>query len=86
MEKRFNTLFADDAFDELAEIPSKIGSAILDTIELLERFPRIGMEIDKKSWKGFHLVTHGYRVLYQIDEKKKTLKIYHIRHGKMEFQ
>jgi mRNA-degrading endonuclease RelE of RelBE toxin-antitoxin system len=86
MEKRYNVFFADEVFEDLADIPSKIGDAILDNIEILERFPRIGLEIDRKSWKGFQLVTHGYRVLYKIDEKKKLVKIYHIRHGKMDFQ
>jgi len=86
MEKKYNVFFADKVFEDLADIPSKIGNAILDNIEILERFPRIGLEIDRKNWKGYQLVTHGYRVLYKIDEKKKIVKIYHIRHGKMDFQ
>lgn len=86
MDKIYNILFADDVFDELGDIPSKTGDAILDKIELLERFPRIGLETEKKSWKGFQLVVKGYRVLYKIDEKKKVVKIYHLRHGKMDFQ
>jgi mRNA-degrading endonuclease RelE of RelBE toxin-antitoxin system len=86
MEKRYNIDFADDVYHDLAEIPAKVGNAILDNIEILERFPRIGLEIDRQSWKGYQLVTYGCRVLYKIDEKNKLVKVYHIRHGKRDFQ
>jgi mRNA-degrading endonuclease RelE of RelBE toxin-antitoxin system len=48
VEKKYNILFVDDVFDELEDIPSKTGNVILDKIELLERFPKIGLEVEKK--------------------------------------
>jgi len=62
MEKKYNIDFADGVYNDLAEIPAKVGSAILDNIEVLERFPRIGLEIDRKSWKANQLATQIFRM------------------------
>jgi hypothetical protein len=62
MEKKYNIDFADGVYNDLAEIPAKVGSAILDNIEVLERFPRIGLEIDRKSWKAYQLATQIFRM------------------------
>jgi mRNA-degrading endonuclease RelE of RelBE toxin-antitoxin system len=86
MEKRYDIDFADSVYNDLRNIPSRIGDSILDQIEHLERFPEMGWEINRESWKGYQLVVEGYRILYKINKEKKLVKIYHIRHGKRNFQ
>lgn len=87
MEKKYNILFAEKVFDDLNGIPSsKIAGNILDKIEYLEIFPELGMKIIKKTFKGYQLIIDEYRVLYKINKQSKYIRIYSIRHGRMDFQ
>jgi len=86
MDKRYDIHFADSVYDDLRDIPSQIGDSILDQIENLESFPEMGLEINRKSWNGYQLVVEGYRILYKIDKEKQLVEIYHIKHGKRNFQ
>jgi mRNA-degrading endonuclease RelE of RelBE toxin-antitoxin system len=85
MDKKYDVDFAEDVFLDLEDIPGKVGDEIHEKIENLQQFPEMGLKINRESWKGYQLVVAGYRILYKIDEEKKLVKIYHIRHGKRNF-
>jgi plasmid stabilization system protein ParE len=87
----YRLLFTQRALADLAELISHIaeddgeaalrfGSSLLDHIELLSRFPRMGGVIRKRA--RVRKLTHSpVLVYYQIREDKHVVEIVHIRHA-----
>ena len=63
-----------------AEAASRFGTSLLDHIDLLSRFPRLGGVIRKRS-QVRKLLHSPLLVYYRFDEDKKLIEILHIRHG-----
>ncbi|GAC1628757.1 MAG: hypothetical protein NVS9B13_26560 [Candidatus Acidiferrum sp.] len=87
----YRVLFTQRALDDLAEIVSHIaedddeaasrfGSSLLDHVELLTRFPRMGGTIRKRS-RVRKLLHSPILVYYQIREDKRLVEVLHFRHG-----
>ena len=87
----YRLLFTQRALTVLAELISHIaeddedaaslfGSSLLDHVELLTRFPRMGGVIRKRA--RVRKLTHSpVAVYYQIREDKHVVEILHIRHA-----
>ena len=63
-----------------AEVASRFGEALLDHVDLLSRFPRMGNATRKRS-RVRKLVHSPILVYYQIHEEKHVVVILHFRHG-----
>lgn len=63
-----------------AEAASRFGASLLDHVDLLTRFPRLGSVIRKRS-RVRKLLHSPLLVYYQIDEDKRLIEILHFRHG-----
>jgi plasmid stabilization system protein ParE len=63
-----------------AEAASRFGNSLLDHIELLTRFPRMGSVIRKRS--RVRKLSHSpILVYYQMREDRRLLEVLHLRHA-----
>lgn len=87
----YRLLFTQRSLDDLAEIISRIaeddpevassfGISLLDHVELLRRFPRIGGTTRKRS-RVRKLLHSPILVYYQIREDKHAVEVLHFRHA-----
>ena len=87
----YRLLFTQRALDDLAgiighiaenddEAASRFGSSLLDHVELLTRFPRMGSSIRKRS-RVRKLLHSPILVYYQIREDKRLVEVLHFRHA-----
>jgi plasmid stabilization system protein ParE len=63
-----------------AEAASRFGGALLNHVDLLGRFPRMGSTIRKRS-RVRKLAHSPILVYYQVHEEKHLVEILHVRHG-----
>ena len=86
MEKLYKIFLTDTALKNLEDLSSADITTILDTLKLLEAFPKIGSAIEKPKWLGYRqIIVNWYRIVYKIDEKKKLITVHLVKHGKMNF-
>jgi plasmid stabilization system protein ParE len=87
----YRLLFTQRALNDLANIvgyiaedddeaASRFGAALLDHVDLLKRFPRMGTVTRKRS-PVRRLVHAPILVYYQIHEATLLVEILHLRHG-----
>ncbi|MGB8012607.1 MAG: type II toxin-antitoxin system RelE/ParE family toxin [Terriglobales bacterium] len=87
----YRLLYTQKALDELAgiighiaeddaEAASHFGSSLIEHIELLVRFPRIGGLIRKRA-QIRKLLHSPYLVYYHVSESKREIEVLHLRHG-----
>ena len=78
----YNIAFKPTAEKELNLIPIKFAKQIINKIHLLKHNPR-PMSVKKlKNDTSYRIRIGMYRVIYEIDDKNKTVKVYKIRHRK----
>lgn len=63
-----------------AEAASRFGGSLLDHLDMLTRFPRLGSVVPKRSHVR-KLLHSPLLVYYRIDAGKRFIEILHIRHG-----
>lgn len=84
-------LFTEKALDDLAEIlrhiaeddgeaAERFGISLLDHIELLKKFPRMG-ELIKARARVRKLLHSPVLVYYQLHDSRHLVEIVHIRHA-----
>ena len=87
----YRLLFSQRALDDFAEIighiaeddpeaGSRFGSSLLDHVDLLSRFPRMGDAIRKRS-RVRKLLHSPILVYYIVREDKRTVELLHLRHS-----
>ena len=80
----YRLLFTQRALDDLSEIVGHIaqddGEALLDHVDLLGRFPRMGNATRKRP-RVRKLVHSPILVYYQIHDEKRLVEVLHFRHG-----
>jgi plasmid stabilization system protein ParE len=87
----YRLLFTQRALDDLAGIIGRIaeddddaacrfGNALLDHVDLLTRFPRMGNTILKRT-RVRKLLHSPILVYYQIREDRRLVEILHLRHA-----
>jgi plasmid stabilization system protein ParE len=62
------------------EAASRFGEALLDHVDLLGRFPRMG-NVTRKRPRVRKLIHSPIIVYYQIHEAKRLVEVLHFRHG-----
>jgi toxin ParE1/3/4 len=86
----YRLFYTQKALNDLAEIighiaeddseaASRFGNSLLDHVELLARFPRMGSTIRRRS-NVRKLVHSPLVVYYQIHDRKRLVELLHIRH------
>jgi plasmid stabilization system protein ParE len=87
----FRLLFTQKALKDLAEIigyiaqddpqaAERFGNSLLDHVQLLTRFPRMGAAIRKRA--RVRKLSHSpILVYYRIHEDKRLIEILHLRHA-----
>jgi plasmid stabilization system protein ParE len=87
----YRLLYTQKALNDLAEIvghiaeddadaASRFGSSLLDHIDLLARFPRMGGVIRKRS-QIRKLLHSPILVYYEVHEDTHVIEVLHLRHG-----
>jgi len=87
----FQIKFSESALVDLQEIltysltnfpgsAERFSQALLDHLELLERFPYIGSVVLRRA-EVRQLVHTPILIYYSVDERRKTVEILHFRHG-----
>ena len=87
----YRLLYTQRALNDLAEIigyiaeddaeaASRFGASLLDHVDLLIRFPRLGSVVSKRS-RVRKLLHSPVLVYYRVDEDKRLIEILHFRHG-----
>lgn len=87
----YHLLYSQRALNDLAEIIGRVaeddaeaafrfGTGLLDHVDLLARFPRLGAVIRKRS-RVRKLVHTPILVYYELREDKRLIEILHFRHG-----
>jgi plasmid stabilization system protein ParE len=66
--------------DDDAEAASRFGSSLLDHIDLLARFPRMGGVIRKRR-RVRKLLHSPILVYYRVHEETHLVEVLHLRHG-----
>jgi plasmid stabilization system protein ParE len=69
-----------DIAEDDGEASSRFGEALLDHVDLLGRFPRMGNAIRRRS-RVRRLVHSPILVYYQINEERRLVEVLHFRHG-----
>ena len=79
---KYNISFQPTAEKELNAIPTKFAEQIIRKIDLLTSNPR-PMGVKKlKNDTSYRIRVGVYRVIFEIDDKNKIVKVYKIRHRK----
>ena len=87
----YRLLYTQRALNDLAEIigyiakddaeaASRFGTSLLDHVDLLTRFPRLGSVVRKRS-RVRKLLHSPMLVYYRVDQDKRLIEILHVRHG-----
>lgn len=87
----YRLLYTQRALNDLAEIighigeddadaASRFGSSLLDHIDLLARFPRMGSIIRKRP-QVRKLLHSPFLIYYRVDDDKRVIEVLHVRHG-----
>ena len=86
----YKILFTEDALLDLESIlnfiradkpdaAEQFGIGLLNHVDLLANFPKLGMPIAKRA--GVRKILHSpVRIYYRIDEKRKVIEILHFWH------
>ncbi len=67
---------------EIESLPKAVIQSVFETIEDLKTHPRptnVKKLVEKDGWR---IRIGNYRVLYTIDDKKKLISIYRVKHRK----
>ena len=87
----YRLLYTQRALNDLAEIighiaeddadaASRFGGSLLDHVDLLARFPRMGSVIRRRPHVR-KLVHSPFLIYYRLDEVNRMIEVVHLRHG-----
>jgi mRNA interferase RelE/StbE len=74
------------AYKDLQDVSATYGRLIAKHIDLLEQDPRPPDSKKLKGNAGYSLRVGTFRVLYDIDDKARTITIYRIKHRREAYR
>ena len=86
----YKILFTEDSLRDLEgilnsiradkpEASERFGTALLNHVDLLENFPKLGVHVHERS--GVRKILHSpVRIYYRVHEKRKVIEILHFWH------
>jgi len=66
------------------EAARKVGSAIIDRVEVLQTFPDIGPRYPRADGLHREVLCYDYRIFYRVDHDTHTVYIARIWHGRQD--
>lgn len=83
MSQKYEIVIERQAEKDLNKLPKNITSLIVSKIQLLEENPRPAQAKQlQTNYDDWRLRVGDYRVLYEIDDKKKIIRIFRAKHRK----
>lgn len=66
---------------DLRKLPTSVISRVIEAIENLKDnpYPKQSKKL-KSTEKTYRLRVGNYRIIYQVDEERKEIVVYHVRH------
>jgi mRNA interferase RelE/StbE len=85
---RYAVLLESQAEKELESLPKKILQRIDTKLQALSLnpLPRGATKLKGKESEGWRLRVGDYRILYQIDDKENTIRVYRIKHRREAYR
>jgi plasmid stabilization system protein ParE len=93
----FKLIWTKRALDDLAaivryyceeeksvEAALKVGSAIVEHVEVLRAFPDIGPRYPKKDGIHREVLCYDYRIFYRVDRETRSVYIARVWHGRQD--
>lgn len=78
----YNVKISNHAIKQLDKIEYKIADKILESIVHLKQNPRPVGSIKLKGENSYRIRKGNYRILFDIDDKRKEVLIYYVGHRK----
>jgi plasmid stabilization system protein ParE len=66
------------------EAAKKVGTAIIERVEVLQTFPDIGPRYPRKDGVHREVLCHEYRIFYRVDHDTRVVHIARIWHGRQD--
>ena len=78
----FEVQLTHTAQNELKRLPQKVKRQVAHALDRLGKDPRAGdpLHWQLKGYRSYH--TGEYRIVYEIDDDKKMVRVSHIKHRK----
>ena len=76
----YKLLLIPSAKKDLDKLPKKNFTQIKDKILMLGKDPRPHGALKLTGDEGYRMRSGNYRILYRIDDKKKVIYLYRIKH------
>jgi len=85
---RYAVLLESQAEKELESLPKKILQRIDTKLQALSLnpLPRGATKLKGKESEGWRLRVGDYRILYHIDDKENTIRVYRIKHRREAYR
>lgn len=83
----YSVFFDRDVEKDIARIPKNDVRRIMERCLALTAQPRSTQSIKLEGTQNMYRLRAGnYRVIYQIDDRAKTVTVYHIRHRQSAYR
>ena len=66
------------------EAAKKVGTAIMDRVEILQSFPDIGPRYPRRDGIHREVLCHDYRIFYRVDHDTRVVYIARVWHGRQD--
>jgi len=85
---KYAVLLESQAEKELESLPKKILQRIDTKLQALSLnpLPRGAIKLKGKESEGWRLRVGDYRILYQVDDKENTVRVYRIKHRREAYR
>jgi len=85
---RYAVLLESQAEKDLLPIPKRDLKRIDAKLQSLSQVPRSkgATKLRGKTSEGWRVRVGDYRILYQVDDKDKTIRVYRIRHRREAYR
>jgi plasmid stabilization system protein ParE len=70
--------------EKSVEAAAKVGSAIVERVEVLQTFPDIGPRYPRKNGVHREVLCFDYRIFYRVDREARVVYIARIWHGSQD--
>lgn len=70
--------------EKSVEAARKVGSAIIDRVEVLQTFPDIGPRYPRKDGAHREVLCYDYRIFYRVDQEARIVHIARVWHGRQD--
>ena len=89
-ESEYEIIITNQAIKQIKSLPAKIKDRIREILDVLQEYPIPIKRYDVKKIKGerytYRIRVGKYRVIYEIDERSKEIRILGVSHRKKAYR